>query len=288
MSASPLRAAAWMSGALVSFASMAIAGRELSAEISLFEVLFLRNVVCLLILAYPFLRIGWTAMRTRHLRLHLFRNSLHFGASYCWYVGVISIPLAEVFAIEFTAPIWTALLAALFLGEPFSRRRMLAIALGFGGLMVILRPGLEIVHPASLVVLLAALGYGSVYVITKHLTRDDAPLTILLYMNLVQLLIGAGPTLTDWVTPSMALWPWVLVVGLSGLASHYCIARAMAHADAMVVAPMDFLRLPLIAVVGYFAYAEDLDLFVFAGALLVVGGNLVNIVGERRRAALKG
>ncbi len=283
MSASPLLAAAWMSGALVSFASMAIAGRELSAEISLFQVLFLRSSVCLLILAVPLWRAGRSALRTPHLRLHLFRNSLHYGASYCWYVGVISIPLAEVFAIEFTAPIWTALLAALFLGEPFSRRRVLAIALGFSGLMVILRPGLEIVHPASLVVLLAAVGYGSVYVITKRLTREDSPLVILGWMNLIQLAIGAGPTLADWVTPSPSLWPWALVVGLSGLTSHYCIARAMVHADAMVVAPLDFLRLPLIAVVGFFAYGEPLDAFVFVGALLVVGGNLVNIVGERLR-----
>lgn len=213
------------------------------------------------------------------------RNSLHYGASYCWFLGVISIPLAEVFAIEFTSPIWTAVLAVLFLREPLTRARIAAIALGFLGVMVILRPGMEIVHPASLAVLAAAIGYASAYVITKRLTADDSPFVILFYMNAMQLVIGIAPTLATWVTPSPHLWPWVLAVGASGLLSHYCIARAMALADATVVAPLDFLRLPLIAVLAYLIYAEGLDLFVLAGALLVVGGNMVNLFAGRHAPA---
>ena len=149
--------------------------------------------------------------------------------------------------------------------------------------MVILRPGLAVVHPAALAVLASAVGYAATYVITKRLTRDDGPLVILFFMNLVQLLIGVVPTVLTWVTPSVQLWPWVLAVGVSGLGSHYCLTQAMRLADASVVAPLDFLRLPIIAVVGYLVYAEPLSLFVLAGAVLVISGNFVNITAERRK-----
>lgn len=278
------RAMLWMLGALVSFSALALAGRELSTEMTLFQVLFLRSVICLLALAVLAPYLGWPRLTTRHLKLHLLRNSVHYGASYCWFLGVISIPLAEVFAIEFTSPIWTAVLAVLFLREPLTRARVGAIALGFLGVMVILRPGAEIVHPAALAVLAAALGYASAYVITKRLTADDGPFVILFYMNAIQLLIGLVPTAATWVTPSPALWPWVGVVGAAGLLSHYCIARAMALADATVVAPLDFLRLPLIAVIAYLVYDETLDLFVLAGAMLVVAGNMLNLFGGRTTA----
>ncbi|HZD25596.1 MAG TPA: DMT family transporter [Alphaproteobacteria bacterium] len=276
------RAMVWMAGALVSFSAMALAGRELSSEISLFQVLFLRNVICLAVLGMLAGRLGWRQLATRNLRLHVLRNSVHYAASYCWFLGVVAIPLSEVFAIEFTAPIWTALLAALFLREPLTRQRVGAIALGFVGILVILRPGAAIVHPAAFAVLAAAVGYGSVYVVTKRLTGQDSPFVIVFYMNLVQLMIGVAPTLWHWVTPSAVLLPWVAVVGISGLTSHYCISRAMAHADATVVAPLDFLRLPLIAVVGWLLYAEPLNPFVALGAALVVAGNLVNLFGDRR------
>jgi drug/metabolite transporter (DMT)-like permease len=280
------RAGLWMMGALASFTMMALAGRELSAELSLFEILFLRSIFCFLILLLILWRTGSWPVRTRRPGLHIFRNSIHYGASYCWYVGIVSIPLTEVFSIEFTAPIWTAVLASIFLSEPVTKARVAAITLGFLGIMVILRPGLAVVDPAALAVLVAAIGYAATYVITKHLTGDDSPLVILFYMNVVQMVIGLVPTILTWTVPSPHLWPWVLVVGISGLTSHYCIARAMRLADATVVAPLDFLRLPLIAVVGYLLYDEPLSLYVLAGALLVVAGNMINVLAERYKQPL--
>lgn len=275
------RAMLWMVGALLSFAAMAVAGRELSSELTLFQILFLRSAICLCVLVPLAARIGWDRLATPRPFIHLARNSVHYAASYFWMLGVISIPLAEVFAIEFTTPIWTAILAALFLREPLTRTRLAAIALGFIGVLVILRPGAAIVHPAAIAVLAAALGYAAAYVFTKSLSAVDRPIVILFWMNVIQLVIGLVPSALTWVTPSPALWPWVAVIGMSGLASHYCIARAMAFADATVVVPLDFLRLPLIAVVGFFFYAEPFDPFVLAGAVLVVGGNMLNLFSDR-------
>lgn len=256
---------------------MAFSGRELSAEISLFQIIFFRNLICMVLLVGLLTRLGWDRVRTSRPARHVARNTIHFAAVYLWFFAVASIPIAEVFAIEFTAPIWTALLASIFLGERLNRWRVIGIALGFAGVLIILRPGIAIIHPASFAALGAALGYATTYVITKDLVRYDGPITILFWMNLVQLSLGLVPSLVVWTTPSPALWPWVLVVGVSGLTSHYCLSRALACADATVVTPLDFLRLPLAAVVASMAYAETLEPFVFVGAVVIFAGNWLNI-----------
>ncbi len=277
MSHSIPRAAAWTAGTLVSFLLMALSGRELSAELSLFQMVLLRNAICLAIVAVLLTRLGWGLARTVHPARHVARNTVHFAAQYGWLLGIASIPIAEVFAIEFTTPIWTALMASVFLGERLTPVRIVAVALGFAGVLVILRPGLQIIHPAAFAVLGAALGYACTYTITKSMVGHDAPITILFWMNLVQLPLGLVPSLWLWVTPSPALYPWIALIGVTGLTSHYCLSRALAHADATTVVPLDFLRLPLAAVVAWMLYDEALDPFVFAGAALIIAGSWLNL-----------
>jgi drug/metabolite transporter (DMT)-like permease len=194
-----------------------------------------------------------------------------------WFYGIALIPLAQVFAIEFTTPIWTALIAMLFLGERVTRWRLLAITLGFVGILVILRPGAAVISFPALAVLGAAIGYSISYASTKSLGRTDSPLTIIFFMTVIQLPLAFFPALTDWSIPSSANWPWIVIVGVTALSAHYCIARALALADAMVVVPMDFMRLPLIAVVGILLYAEPLDPWVLVGGLIIFTGVFVNI-----------
>lgn len=280
--ASVPRAALWMLGALLSFAAMAIGGRELSAELGTFEILCLRSIVGLAVVSALLARGGFAPLRTHRFGLHCVRNLAHFGGQFGWFYGLALIPLAQVFAIEFTIPIWTLVLATLFLHERLTRARMLSVALGFAGMLVILRPGLDGFSPAALAVLGGAIGYAISYVFTKKLIATDAPLAVLFWMTLVQLPLGLAPSLAAWVWPSAHLWPWLLVVGVTALSAHYCLSRALALADAMVVVPMDFLRLPLIAVVGALFYGERLEWAVFAGAAIMVAGNLVNLRAERR------
>ena len=180
-------------------------------------------------------------------------------------------------------PILT-LMAALFLGERITRLRWLAVALGFAGVLVITRPGIASVHIGDLSVLAAAVGYAAVYAITKSVADKDAPLTILFYMVVVQTPIAFMCSLRDWAWPATGLsWVWVFLVGASALTGHFCMTRAFRLADASVVVPIDFLRLPLIAVVGYLAYSETIELWVAAGAVLILLGNYLNI----RQAAAK-
>ncbi len=278
-----LRAAFWMAGALLSFSAMAVGGRELAAELTTFQILFFRSLIGLSVIgALALQQGGVNRLQTQRLPLHVARNLAHFGGQYGWFYGLAFIPLAEVFAIEFTVPLWTALLAAALLRERLTRVRMMAVALGVMGTLVILRPGVGIVHPAALAVLLAAFGYATAHTLTKKLVATEAPLTILFYMTLIQLPLGLFPALADWRLPSPGGWPWVIAVGVSALTAHYCMARALRLADASVVVPLDFLRLPLIALVGALFYGETVTWSLAIGSLLILAGIVINLRAERQ------
>lgn len=282
-----LAAALWMSGALFSFMAMAISGRELSAHLTTYQILFFRSLIGLLLIGALVAASGLSQLRTRRAGSHLLRNLAHFGGQYGWFYGLAFIPLAQVIAIEFTTPIWTALLAWLLLGERLTLPRLTALVFGLGGLLLILRPGGEALHPAALAVLAGALGYALSYIQTKSLSATETPLCILFYMTLMQLPLGLIPSVLNWTTPAPATLPWLLLVAVTAMSAHYCMARAFRLADATVVVPMDFMRLPLIALVGYLFYQEMIDLPVLLGAALMLTGNLINIRAEQRKAPLR-
>lgn len=273
----------WMMGALLSFMTMAIGGREASAELGTFQILFFRSLVGLLVVLLLLQRTGWGQVRSKKPGLQVCRNLFHFGGQFGWFYGIAFISLAEVFAIEFTVPIWTAVLSTFLLGERITPVRIAAIALGVAGMLVILRPGMGVVSPVSLVVLAGAVGYAVSHTLTRKLAQADPPLTILFYMTVLQLPMALLPALGDWVTPSLSVWPWLVVLGITALSAHYCMTRALQLADATVVVAMDFLRLPLIAVVGFVFYAEPLNWFVLSGALIMVTGTFINIKAEQRK-----
>ncbi|MBR9828190.1 MAG: DMT family transporter [Oceanospirillales bacterium] len=282
-----LIAAFWMVGALFSFMAMAVSGRELSADFTTYQILFFRSLLGVFLIGTLVAYSGWGQLRTNRVGGHLMRNIAHFGGQYGWFYALAFIPLAEVIAIEFTTPIWTALLAWMLLGERLTLPRLTALFFGIAGLLLILRPGLETLHPATLAILFGAVGYAMSYIQTKSLSATETPLCILFYMTLIQLPFGMIPSLIDWKTPELHTLPWILVVGVTAMSAHYCMARAFKLADATVVVPMDFMRLPLIALVGYLFYDEQIDLPVALGAGLMLAGNLINIRAEQRKAPLR-
>ncbi|TKR53451.1 DMT family transporter [Allopusillimonas ginsengisoli] len=259
------------------------AARELSTYLSIFQILFFRSACGLVVIGALLWRSGWRQVITPDPVSHLIRNVGHFGAQYAWIYGIIFIPMAEVFAIEFTAPVWTIFLAAFILKEKFTWPRGISVLTGLIGVYLIVQPGSAIVHPASLAVLFGAMAFALAYTMTKKLSRTDTALCILFYMSLIQLPLGAVTAAFDWRQIYPACWPLILVVGIVGLTAHYCLAKAMQVAEATIVVPMDFLRLPLIAVIGTVFYAETVKPSLFIGAALILGGNLFSIVMERRR-----
>jgi S-adenosylmethionine uptake transporter len=284
--ASPVvRAAIWMTGALASFTGMAIAARQLSFHMGTFEILFFRSLVGLVIMAPLVLWKRVDVFRASRLGLQIGRNAIHFAGQFCWVVGVAVLPLAQVFAIEFTMPIWVAFMAAFFLRERLTGPRIVAIIGGFIGVLIIVRPGLAGFNPASVVVLAGAIFFAASVVMTKVLTRTDSTLAILFFMAVVQMPMGLVPALRDWVTPGNAELPWILLIGVAALTAHYTLTRALRIADASVILPIDFMRVPIVAVVGFLLYAEALDPWVFVGALVIFLSNYQVVRAESRPAA---
>ncbi|MGA0597474.1 DMT family transporter [Enterovirga sp. CN4-39] len=279
---------AWMTGAVLCFSATAVAVRLLAARLGAFEILTTRNAGGLLILlaalaARPALR---TKLRPGPLGLHVVRNLAHYAGQYGWNYAVAVLPLATVFALEFTAPIWLAALAVPLLGERMNWSRAGAIVLGLAGVLVILRPGHESFQPAALVMLGAAIMFASVAVATKALTRQVSTFTILFWMNLLQLPLSLG--LIDIGFVARMEMPQIIgaaMLSFGGLGAHLCLTQAYRYGDALVVMPLDFLRIPMIAVVGWYFYGEQLDPFVFAGAALIIGGIVWNLSSEARRRA---
>jgi len=280
-----LHAVLWMTGALLSFSAMAVSVRELAGTLTIFEILAVRSgsglaIVLAIGLVHPSLL---RSVGRRRIGLHFLRNAVHYASQYAWAASLTLLPLAVVFALEFTMPAWTVLLAALVLGERLSASRVGVVVLGFVGVLVIVRPGFDAFRPGTMLILAAAFGFAITMVATKALTRGESTYAIVLWMNLMQLpmaLLGSDLMFVARLGADLAL-P-VIGIGVAGLASHFCLSNAFRAGDAIVVVPFDFLRIPLIALIGWWLYGEALDAFVFLGAGWIIAGVLWNVRSESR------
>jgi drug/metabolite transporter (DMT)-like permease len=277
-------ALAWMLGAVASFTLMAIAGRAIQVEMNTFELMLYRSAIGLVVIAALVARLpeGFAAVATRHPWLHVRRNVAHYAGQYFWFVAVISIPLGQLAALEFTNPLWVALFAPFMLGERMTRRRLAAVALGFLGVVVVAQPGVSPLGFGHAAGLLAAIGFALNTLYTKQIMRFDRVICVLFWMTLSQAAASLVLALPGGIPlPSPEVLPWIVVVGLSGLTAHFSLTSALGHAPASVVAPMEFIRLPVITLVGMWLYAEPLRLAVILGALLIIAANLINLRGEQ-------
>ena len=282
------RVVLWMLGALLSFSIMAVSIRELSrGGLSIFEILAIRSGVALLVMlsilaAQPDLRLH---VVPRRMGLHIFRNTVHYASQFSWALSLTMLPLATVFALEFTMPAWTAVLAVWFLHERMTASRLGVVVLGLVGVLVILRPGVAGFNPAAILVLLAAFGYAITMITTKKLTITETTFAIIFWMAVIQFplsLIGSNPA--AFLSLDVRHLVPAIGIGTAGLTSHYCLSNAFRAGDATLVVPLDFIRIPLIAVVGWAFYGERLDIFVLLGALIIVSGVLWNLRSEVARA----
>ena len=273
-----------MTGALLSFCAMAVSIRGLAGKLNIFEILTIRSscgvvILLALVAARPQLR---KTLAPRRMALHAVRNSVHFVSQFAWALSLTLLPLATVFALEFTMPAWVALLAIPVLGERMTVSRAGSIVLGFVGVLIIVRPGVESFRPAVLLVLAAAVGFAVSLIATKQLTTSVGTFAILFWMNVMQLPMGLAGSPWFVLKLEAAHIPYLIGVGIAGLSSHFCLTKAFHAGDATVVVPFDFLRIPLIALVGWLFYAEALDVFVFAGAAIIIAGVVWNLRAEWR------
>lgn len=281
-----LRACLWMIGAIVSFTSMAIAGRQVSFALDTFEIMTYRSLLGIgIVMASAAFAGTWRQINTRQLGLHTIRNVAHFTGQNLWFFAITMIPLAQVFALEFTTPIWVLLLSPLLLNERLTRIGLIAALIGFAGVLLVTRPGSAPVSPGLIAAALCAVFFAFSAIFTRRLTRTQTITCILFYLTTMQFVFGlicAGYD-GDIALPDATTLPWLVLIGCAGLFAHFCLTTALSLAPASIVMPIDFVRLPAIAIVGALVYREPIDPFIIFGAALIFGGNYLNISQGRLR-----
>uniref|UniRef100_UPI004047896E DMT family transporter n=1 Tax=Yoonia sp. TaxID=2212373 RepID=UPI004047896E len=275
-----LRAATWMVGAIGAFTLMAIAGRAASLDLDTFEIMLYRSFVGLLIVGLVAWQAGTLHQISRdRIGLHFVRNLFHFTGQNLWFFAITMIPLAQVFALEFTTPIWVILLSPLILGERITKIGGLAAAIGFIGILLVARPDFNNLNAGVIAAGLSATAFAMTAICTRKLTQTASITCILLYLTGMQVIFGlisAGFD-GDIALPTAQTLPWVVIIGFAGLTAHFCLTKALTIAPASVVMPIDFARLPIIAIVGIILYAEPIDTLVLVGGVIIFAANYLNI-----------
>ena len=283
-SARVLRGVAWAVVSMAMFTLTPVFVRFLSSEMHAVEIIFHRSAIAAVALAAWFLWRDISRLRTRVLKAHMGRSALNFAGMTLWFQAIVAMPLAEATALHFTLPLYTVILAALFLRERVGWRRWAATAVGFLGALIVLRPGAVPISAPAMMVLASAAFYGGAVVMIKLLTRTDAALPIAFYSNLLMAAIALVPTIFLWQGPALSDVPLILALAAIGTAAPYCFTRALINLDASVVAPLDFLRLPFTAFVAWLIFVEVPDRWTWVGAAVIFGSTTYV---ARREARLK-
>jgi drug/metabolite transporter (DMT)-like permease len=281
-----LRAALWMIGAIVSFTAMSIAGRQVSFALDTFEIMLFRSVIGVVLVVV----IGGIAgtlyqINRDKLGLHGLRNLAHFIGQNLWFFALPIIPLAQLFAFEFTSPIWVILLSPLLIGERITRIGAFAAIVGFIGVLLVAQPGSATLSWGLGAAAACAIFFAITAIFTRKLTQTASITCIMFYLTGMQLIFGlicAGFD-GDIALPDATTLPWLIVIGLAGLTAHFCMTTALSLAPASVVMPIDFVRLPTIAVIGFLFYDESVNLLLVVGAAFILAANYANIVYGQRR-----
>jgi len=285
-----IQAAFWMTGTIVSFSAMAVSGREISFELDTFEIMMYRSIIGLIIvLVISTLLKTRNQITTNKLSLHFLRNLSHFTGQNLWFYALTLIPFAQLFAFEFSVPLWVMLAAPFLLGERLTYIRIISILVGFVGILIVTRPWLAGLAPGIIPAALCAIGFACSVIFTKKLTQTVSITCILFWLTSMQLamaIICAGYD-GEIALPSSSNLIWIIIIGIGGLLAHFCITKALQLAPATVVTPIDFCRLPVIAAIGYIFYNESLDIFIIGGAIIIFVANYINIWSETRQKVLK-
>ncbi len=271
------------------FAVMIVLVRKASQTFTAFEITFWRALFGVVFMAPWIVRAGLAGLRTRRPGLHLWRNTLHLVGIVLWYHAVARINLAEGMALQFTVPLFTIALAMLILKERVDAARWIATFAGLAGVLVILRPGLVEISPVSVIVIVSAVFYAGSNVSTKVLAGTDNPRVIVFYMNLIHIPLALiGVVATGWTIPGWADLGWLMAVAAAATLAHYCLANALHEADASLVMPYDFLKLPWVTLLAFLAFDEIPSIWGWTGGLVIFASVTYIVRRETRigRAAM--
>lgn len=284
----PIKGALFMTGAAFGFSIMNALVREVSSELHPFEIAFFRNVFALLFTLPWLLRAGAAGWKTTRPGLQLLRSVLGLAAMLTWFSSLALLPLAEATALNFTVPLFATVGAAIVLGEVVRARRWSATAVGFLGVIVILRPGFAELEPAMALPIVAAVFMAGSVLTVKKLSGSDSPETVVFYMNLILTPLSFVPALFVWQWPSGAALSMMVGIGLVGSLAHLLLTRAYVHGDASAIIPFDYARLPFVAAIGFLFFGEVPDFWTWVGAAVIAGSAIYIARREAQVARRRG
>jgi len=250
-------------------AFMNIVARHVSETVHPYMVVFFRVLFGLLFIGPFVLRSGFSVFRTRRIGMHLFRASLNVVNMMCFFSAVAITPLAELVALNFTAPVFATLLAVLILREVVGLRRWTAILIGFAGAMIIVRPGFGEVSPGHVLALGSAISWACVILVVKDLSRTESSITIVAYMTVLMAPVSMVPALFVWQWPTPPELMWLAVMGVVGTGVHFTVAQALREADLSTILPFDFTKLIWISVLAYLIFGEVPTIATWIGGTVI-------------------
>lgn len=281
----PKKAALWMLGSVCTMVFLAVAGRAAGTVHDTFEMMLYRSIAGLIMMmAYLVVSGRLHEITFNRLPLLTLRNIAHFTAQNLWFYAIMVLPLAQVFALEFTMPIWAMLLAPFIVGEKVTRKGLMLTMLGFAGVVIVTQP-FGGFNPVLLVAALSAVGFATSFLITRKLTADVSVISIMFWLHVMQgimALVFAGYDGQIALPTAQTLWP-LIMLGALGLAGHACLTTALSLAPAHYVMPIDYLRLPLAILLGWLIYNEQINLWVYIGSALILLANYLNLPNAKRK-----
>lgn len=270
--------------ATVANTGMNVCARILSADLHPFEVVFFRCLFGLLVISPLLFRYGVASLRTSRLGLHATRSVINVTAALLFYLAISLIPLATVTALDFSAPIFAAILAMIFMGEPARLHRIGALLLGLFGVLMVLRPDAHGFEPGAIFMLLSSLAWGVTLIVIKILSRTETSLTTTVYAGLFTTPCALIVAIPVWKTPSLELLPLLVLLGICGGIGQFCLTQSLRDANLTVVLPIDFTKLVWAAFLGFVLFAEIPDIWTILGGGVIFASACYIALRERKAA----
>ena len=267
------------------FVAVTVLVRSLGSDMPAVEAAFIRYLVGVGLLLPAIWRMRGRLLGNASLGLYVCRGAIHGVAVMLWFFAMARIPLAEVTAIGFSTPVFTALGAILIFREQVKARRVIAIAAGFIGTLIILRPGFHSIEAGSLAQLVAALFFAASFLLAKRMTQSESSGDILVMLSIFCTLALMPGAIYYWREPTLSEIGWLALVAVFATAGHYAITRAIAAAPLTVTQPLSFLQLIWAIALGYWLFDEVPDTWVIAGGLVIVAA--VSYLAHREARAAR-
>ena len=269
-----IRGGIWMILAGLFFTFIGVMIRMANKEVHVLEIVFFRYFISLIIMVPWMARRGLNGLKGKNLYILFARSVSSYIGAILWFASMIYLPLAEATALGYTAPLFATLGAVLFLDEVVGNRRWWALAVGFIGTLIILRPGIDTITLPALYAIGGAIFIANSVLLVKILNRTESAETIVLYMGIFSTPLSFGVAIFFWKTPSFGTLFWLIGIGVFSTLAHLAYTRSFAIADASAVLPYDYIRILMVAAVGFGIYGEIPDIWTWAGTIVIISSAL--------------